>query len=259
MVLQQPIAGAKIAPLRLDAPAVKDESLLAVGWGMTPQYTTPPVRQQRAVTVAWVGPPPPSSPYGFLTPEEFATTEGPCYGDSGSPARATSTGAVVGVVSRSLGGGEGELGQVGSCLGADMRTGYSQVAGFKSLIMKGFEAAAAEPWLEGQPNPLLGKSGASCTKNEECLSASCLPAEKKRVCAPPDCKTEACPSGYTCTSGDGGKPVCEAAKENAKDPAEDASCAFSARARARAPAERTDLSFGLLLTLGVFALVRRSR
>lgn len=224
IVLQEPIAGVKIAPIRLDAPPAKDDALLAVGWGMTTTYKAPPIRQQRETAVAWVGTLPESDSYSSTMPVEFATGEGACFGDSGGPALAKSTGAVVGVGSRHLGGGNGEPGTVGRCTGSEVRVGYSHTAGFKDLLLKGFEAAGAVPWIEGQSNPHLGKSGAACTKDDACLSGACIAVGKSMVCAPRDCKSEACPSGYACGADDAGKPLCAAVPKPGPIVIEETSC-----------------------------------
>jgi S1-C subfamily serine protease len=94
-----------IAKLRRSDPKT-GESLVAVGFGVTSSGEPASTRQQRPVRVVATQPtrlrdpkPDGTSDDAGVGLGEFATTEGPCRGDSGGPALDAS-GAVVGVVSR---------------------------------------------------------------------------------------------------------------------------------------------------------------
>jgi hypothetical protein len=200
VVLEKPVEGGVIAPIRLDAPPEVGETFTAVGWGVTDRTESPTTRQQRAgVPVLKVGPDKASQ----ISSAEFEVGESICSGDSGGPAFAQS-GAVIGVVSR---GGNGKQGGsvAAACIGEATRNIYSFPAGFKDVIMAAFEEAQEEPWLEGKPDPRLKKGGEACTDAAECRSNSCLGGVSQ--CAPVDCQAEGCPSGLTCKAETN---VCEA-------------------------------------------------
>ena len=144
LLLETPLAGAKIAPLRLDAPAVVGEKVTAVGWGITETVDRPDVRQQRTgLTITEVG------PAFSLGPAEIKTDEGTCAGDSGGPILAAS-GAVLGVLSRG-GNGTNEEGAA-RCVGGE--NVYISVFGHADFIREGYAKAGQEPWLEGEQSPL---------------------------------------------------------------------------------------------------------
>lgn len=148
LLLQQPLPGAMIAPLRLDGDTQKDERVTIVGWGITDTTNTPQRRQQRTgIVVGEVGPGP------TLGAAELQVGEGACAGDSGGPAIAAS-GAVVGVLSR---GGNGTTAEgKDACLGGE--NVYSRVAGFRDLVLRGYDRAGQAPWREGEPDPTQAKA-----------------------------------------------------------------------------------------------------
>ncbi len=156
IVLAKPIADAKIAPIRLDAPVTPDEGLSVVGWGATVTDFLPSQRQRRdGVTVVEVGPSSTFHVGGQLGANEFLASESVCTGDSGGPAFDAKTGAVVGVVSRGPNGGITTNGS--GCVGTQHT--FMQTAPFKGLVMEAFAQAGGEPWLEGQPAPGQGTGG----------------------------------------------------------------------------------------------------
>lgn len=233
LLLDRPIPGAKIAPLRLDGLAQKGEKVTLVGWGITEKTNTPETRQQRTgVTVLGVGPEPPA------LDAEIVVDEGACSGDSGGPAIAAS-GAVVGVLSRG-GNGTGATGADGCIGGEDI---YSSPSKFKDLILQAYAKAGQEPWREGEPNPTLAKNGAACGADAECQSALCDPQGK--VCEA-DCSQAACASGFACTDR-GGRKLCVA------NPADSGGCAVTPRGQGTASARALVLAFAL------FAIARGRR
>jgi len=183
VLLERPLTGAMTTPVRLDAKPEKGEMVTVVGWGIADDDPNPSTRRQRTnVAIVDVG------PADELGPKEFRIGEGTCQGDSGGPAIAAS-GAVLGALSR---GGNGT-----SNTGADACLGgtniFTSTAAHADFIRAGYAKAGQEPWLEGQPNPLLAVNGATCAGDTECRSSVC-DAERK-TCA------DACGEGSTCSAG----------------------------------------------------------
>ncbi len=239
VLLDKPVAGAKITPIRLDAPPQKGEIVTIVGFGIADDSPNPPTRRQRTgVEILEVG------PANQLGPAEFRIGEGTCQGDSGGPAIAPS-GAVLGALSR---GGNGT-----PSVGADACIGgtniFSSVAGHADFIRAGYEKAGQAPWLEGEPNPTLAAIGGACAVDADCQSNTCNPDQKtcSQECAAPG---SSCPSGFVC--GDqNSKRVC---LPEPKD--EDGGCSIGARS------ERSSTPFlGLLACslAGFFARARRKK
>lgn len=252
IVLKEPVKDAKISPIRLEAEVERGESITAVGWGVTDKTPQPDQRQQRTgIKVLEVGPDPKAVPE--VPPNEFQVGESICSGDSGGPAFAEETGAVVGVVSR--GGNMTQPDQSdpsATCI--DGENLYTKVAPFKELIMKGYELAEAEPWIEGEPDPRLLKPGNACTDASECRSDLCLAdpsAEGETTCAQPCSADSECESGQKCVD-EGDAKVCRTPKA---DPPKDGGgiCSY-------APASRSS-SGGVVFALAALALaaVRRRR
>jgi hypothetical protein len=201
ILLDQPVVGAKIAPVRLDGPPIKGELVTVVGWGITDVDPNPPTRRQRTgVAILDVG------PADTLGPAEFRVGEGTCAGDSGGPALAAS-GAVLGALSR---GGNGTPSQgVDACLGGTNI--FSSLAPHADFLRAGYAKAGQDPWLEGNPNPLLAKVSGACASDGDCQSNLCDPTSKTCMQA---CDTSPCPSAFVC--GDqNGKRVCLPTKERA--------------------------------------------
>jgi hypothetical protein len=147
VVLENPVEGAMIAPIRLDGDAAKGEGLTTVGWGVTSDVLEPTSRQQRAgVTVTRIGPDPMSP---ILTPNEFSFDESICLGDSGGPILSTASGAVVGVVSRGGNGTSSETDLASTCTKATNLG--TKIAPFRELVTRGLSRAGAEARLEVRP------------------------------------------------------------------------------------------------------------
>lgn len=202
VLLKEPIKDAMIAPIRLDGDVTKGDKLTAIGWGVTDDSPFPDVRQQRSgIPILGVGPD--DSERLPVPPNEFEVGESICSGDSGGPALSEATGAIVGVVSR--GGNNKRPSQndpAANCIGGTNL--YTKITPFKEMIMKGYELAEAEPWVEGGPDPRLLKPGSACTDGAECRSAQCLadPSNAGASTCAADCSAEGstCPDGEKCTS-----------------------------------------------------------
>lgn len=206
VALKEPIPNAKIAPLRLDEPIVKGETVTAVGWGVTDETAQPDIRQQRTgIKIEEIGPD--DTSVLPVPPNEFAVGESICSGDSGGPALASS-GAIIGIVSRGGNATKPTSDPASSCIGGENL--YTKVSPFKELIMTAFEAVGADPWLENGPDPRLAKAGTVCTDGAECRSNLCLtdPKTKALACAQ-DCPTGECPTGLACVA-EGEAQVCRA-------------------------------------------------
>ncbi len=199
VLLKEPIKDVPIAPIRLDAPAVKGELVTAVGWGVTDKTPNTPTRQQRAgIEVQGVG----GDPRQQTGPSEFSVGESICSGDSGGPAIAETSGAIVGVVSRGGNGTAPTRNPASSCVGANASNIYTGVAGFKEMILAAYEEAGFDPWLEGRPDPRLAKDGGACTEGLECRSNACVAGKCTASCA-----KDPCAAGTTCQDS-GGAKVC---------------------------------------------------
>ena len=182
IVLDRAVTKPMIAPLRLEGGPQKGDAVTLVGWGLDENSAEPPVRKQRTVTVTGVGG---GSGFG---PGELQVGEGSCQGDSGGPALADKTRAVLGVLSR--GGAPG-----GGCVGQDADNVYTLLGPYKDLIDKTVRDQGGEPWIEGQPSPLLAKDGEACAADGDCRSNACNLQTK--TCAQ-DCAAAACSGGLVC-------------------------------------------------------------
>ncbi len=217
ILLDHKIAGAKLAQLRLDAPPVAGELMTAIGWGVANNTTSqiPSRRTRKDIPVVKVGPAN-LGVNGGLGPHEFAIGEGICSGDSGGPAVAQTTGAVIGVVSR---GGNGAAADpnnpAASCVNTTAADGttykasnfYTRIDGFPDLLATAFQAAGAEPWLEGQPDPRKAKFGEPCDGPDACRTALCIGVGAGTQCSQTCDTATPCPTGYGCVSA-GTQSVC---------------------------------------------------
>ena len=235
IVLDTKLTGVPIAQLRLDGPPLKGEKIRAVGWGVANDDAGLERRQRADIPITAVGP---IDAFSMgLGPNEFQIGEGICSGDSGGPAYAMTTGAVLGVVSR---GGNGAPydpttdPQYTPCVDtADFKThnAYTRVDGFKDLILQAFAESGDAPWLEGQPDPRKAKFGAPCSSGDDCQSTICVGAAGGQFCSS-DCSADpTCPEGYTCQDA-GGRKVCAPAPA----PAPSTTATSTAPASGAAPA-----------------------
>lgn len=209
IVLDRDIPNATIAQIRLDSGPDKTETVNSVGWGVTESTDSPPIRMQRkGVKILSVGPR--ADPVAPTPSNEFKVGEDFCHGDSGGPAFAESTGAVIGVVSRGGNGAADPNVPSSGCIdqgGAVTTNFYTEVAPFKDLILSAFAAAGKDPWIEGQPDPRLAKFGGACAAGTDCQSGLCYTGKSGATCTQ-DCSTDPCPDGFDCKA-DLGTKVCE--------------------------------------------------
>lgn len=151
--LEAPIEGAPIAPLRLGSRPEVGEAVSLVGWGASETSMSPEARQRRSGSVLELG------PGERMSPTELRIGEGACAGDSGGPALAESTGAILGVVSRSATPGDPPE----ACVGATNI--YTGVADHEALILEALASVDQDPWREGEPNPLSPGCAVSHTRS----------------------------------------------------------------------------------------------
>ncbi len=142
VLLDRPITGIPIAPLRLTETTHVGELVTAVGWGLTGRGVLPKARMQRHdVSIVDVGPSRQTPPADFLVGEAI------CSGDSGGPAL-SAKGAIVGVVSS---GGNGHFDPshpASGCRGRGTTNVYTRVAAFPALVRRAFTDAHATPRRE---------------------------------------------------------------------------------------------------------------
>jgi uncharacterized protein (TIGR03382 family) len=209
IILDKPVTDAPIAQLRLEAPPLKGDKILAVGWGVSNNSTGYGRRRRADIPIVAVGP---ATSSGGVGPNEFNIGEGICSGDSGGPAYDMTTRAVLGVVSR---GGNGYTPTDGDpqSAGCDEKYGavhnlYTRVDTFKDLILSAFAETGETPWLEGAPDPRKKKFAELCAGFDECQSNICLAlSAEKQICSQ-SCSAETpCPDGYSCVPV-GDKNVC---------------------------------------------------
>jgi uncharacterized protein (TIGR03382 family) len=256
IVLDEPITDMPIAPIRLESDVTAGELITAVGWGVTDKTASPNTRQQRKdIEITNVGP---DRSEMSVPPNEFEVGESICSGDSGGPAFAQETNAVVGVVSRG-GNAEGADSSDPAAGCIDGRNLYTKVSPFKDLILQGFELAEAEPWVEGGPDPRKLKPKEACGGGDECRSGLCLSdpdAEGENTCAEDCSETEACSvEGEVCTE-EGDSKVCRLPKPKPVTKSTEVGTCSSSPMK-HSPGAGAALVFGLL-ALGSLRRNRRS-
>lgn len=145
-----------ILPVRLDTLMQRGEPVDVLGYGVTEHVGTSGRYRRNDVRVVDIGADATTEFFSTVPPRTFTLGESVCHGDSGGPAL-TDLGAVAGVYSRSM---------------PDCPLPYSQqiltcLPSFAALARTAFEAAGAEPWLEGEPPPgsvaTAGAAGAAGT------------------------------------------------------------------------------------------------
>jgi hypothetical protein len=129
LVLDRPLVGVAILPMRLNAPVMSGDTVLPVGFGGGAAMTIGDRVPRRPSTVLAIGPSANSDTGAVLGPSEFEVDHATCRGDSGGPAIDARTGEVVGVVSRG-----------GSCL-TDGNHVYTRIDAYAFLADKALREA----------------------------------------------------------------------------------------------------------------------
>jgi hypothetical protein len=100
LVLDRPLSGVAVLPMRLNAPVSSGEWVRPVGFGGGVSNTIGNRARRDRSTVLAVGPSANVDTGAVLGPREFEVDRATCRGDSGGPALDMQTGEIVGVVSR---------------------------------------------------------------------------------------------------------------------------------------------------------------
>lgn len=133
---------APVTTVRLDYGVDPGDTVRILGYGETEMSGTSGRRMRSGVRVTEVGPASEDDPTISAAPRTFVVNEGPCHGDSGGPALADDTGALVGVYSLTAG-------QI--CTGTGVRNIYTNLSLFASVARQAFEAAGHEPIIDPKP------------------------------------------------------------------------------------------------------------
>ena len=131
-----------LATVRLDYGVKAGDLINGVGYGQTEEDGSTGRHTRSGIRVVEVGKRTADEPTISAAPRTFQVGEGPCHGDSGGPAFAEDTGALVGVYS---------LNASPQCVGASVRNVYTSLDMYSTLALDAFEAAGAEPILDAPP------------------------------------------------------------------------------------------------------------
>lgn len=149
VVLDRSLEHVPLLPVRLSGVVEPGDLVTAIGYGLNNENSVTTRLRADALEVLDVGVP----------PRTFTIGSGPCFGDFGGPALSTETGAAIGVLSLTHGDCQSDL----------ARSVYTDLAQFEELALRAFEAAGAEPLLEGSPqtgssaDASKGDSDGGCT------------------------------------------------------------------------------------------------
>lgn len=146
-----------VSPVRIAYGVKPGDYVRVLGYGETETYGDSGRHVRGGRRVIDVGPLSEDQPSITAAPRTFVVNEGPCHGDSGGPAFAEDTGALVGVYSLAAGN---------SCTGVGVRNVYTHLSTYSSFVLDAFAAADAEPVLdepEAQPErpAVVPESGCS--------------------------------------------------------------------------------------------------
>jgi hypothetical protein len=149
VVLDRDLDGVPVVPLRLGGTAARAEPLTMVGYGLGGNGRR---GKRTGIQLIDIG----RSEYydraSTAPPDTLLLPRSACPGDSGAPVVSDDTGALVGIVSRTLGE---------DCEQATTYTIATQLAPYADLLSRAFERASAEPVLEGD-DATSTRSTSSC-------------------------------------------------------------------------------------------------
>lgn len=148
VVLDRPILGLAIAPVRIDTPTQLGEAVSLWGYGLTEHQNDPTaLRVRYGAQIAGVGPDMPATTTQLapLRAVRIGPDDITCAGDSGGPVTSASTGAVIAIASL---GNEPDF-STPTCVnhGTPDTTG-PRLAAYRDLVLSAFAAAGATPVLE---------------------------------------------------------------------------------------------------------------
>jgi hypothetical protein len=130
LVLDRPLVGVAVLPIRLHGSVSSGDRVLPVGFGGGTAMTVGDRASRRGSTVLSIGPIANAETGAVLGPREFEVDRATCRGDSGGPAIDAATGEIVGVVSRG-----------GSCSAAGNHV-YTRVDAYAPLAHVAFREAS---------------------------------------------------------------------------------------------------------------------
>jgi len=138
VVLEDPL-DVPVSSVRISYGVEAGDFVRIVGYGETETYGDSGRHVREGRRVIDVGPLSEDQPSIIASPRTFVVNEGPCHGDSGGPAFAEDTGALVGVYSLAAGA---------TCTTVGVRNVYTHLSTFSSFVLDAFAAADAEPILD---------------------------------------------------------------------------------------------------------------
>lgn len=206
IILEDDLVDVTPLPIRLDNSTAVGEAFTVIGWGQADTSALNKTRQQKPdMIIRALGPGTYTNQIQGITypvsEVDFVADDGICYGDSGSPAVANQSGALIGVFSAIAQHAQVPAGKPKAYACIDASTYYIKTAAFKDFILDGFKQAGHAPWLEGTPRP--GPFAQACKQDSECDSSLCVTGKCSRTC-----DTNPCPTGFDCVDSAGGK-VCQ--------------------------------------------------
>lgn len=141
VVLDRPLLGTPILPMRLHASVEAGDVVVPVGFGGGPLNIVGHKVARSKSKVLAIGPSANAATGAVLGPREFEVDQATCRGDSGGPAIDAMTGEIVGVISRG-----------GSCTGHGNHV-YTRVDAYNRLATAAFAAAEREAKIAARELP----------------------------------------------------------------------------------------------------------
>ncbi|MFO0742346.1 MAG: trypsin-like serine protease [Labilithrix sp.] len=260
--LKESVTGINFRPLQLDSPAVKDESVDAIGFGVVDDNrTTLNVRQRstgrllpldsqgridRGGQTATPSGSSVSVPGGYVLASMLI-----CQGDSGGPLVRSATGDILGLLHGVLAGGDSK---VGSC--SDSVAVYIPFWTQTAFIERVFQTQGLMPTRVGRSSP-PSDVGGRCAQNNDCHSNYCVKigsdAGVDGTCSKVCTASTDCPTSMECTATGNGFSVCLAPPP----PPPDSSCNVASSTSPASPSRFPLLAGFLALCAGTLARRRR--